>query len=115
MKMEVVRKVEVQEEVRPYTASLQNTEGDGFLYYVSLPHSPAPVLHKHRGLSPASIRTLQQQRVARQQSRTSHGEFESGVKRVRNTEADTFRPVVCSSGQKLNLLIVCFHCATVTT
>lgn len=33
-------------ECRAYRASPKNTEGDGFLYYVSLPHPPAPVFHK---------------------------------------------------------------------
>lgn len=48
--MRQVMREEVTEEVtecRPYTASPMNTEGDGSLYYMSLPHPPAPVLHKH--------------------------------------------------------------------
>lgn len=45
----------------PYTAPLMNTEGGGSLYYMCLPHPPAPVLHKHRGLTPAPVWTLQQQ------------------------------------------------------
>lgn len=51
-----------------------NSEGDGFLYYMCLPHPPAPVLHKHRGLAPAPIRTLQQQQQATDGGTGSHME-----------------------------------------
>lgn len=43
-------------------------EGNGALYNVALPHPPTPVLHKHRGLLPAPIRTLQRQQGRGQRS-----------------------------------------------
>lgn len=60
------------ERCRPYVASPQNTEGDGSLCYVTLPHPPAPVLHKHRGLAAAPVRTLQQQQSPPHTENTGH-------------------------------------------
>lgn len=52
----------------PYTSFPKNMEGDGALYNVVLPHPPTPVLHIHRGLLPAPIRTLQRQQGRGQRS-----------------------------------------------
>lgn len=62
-----------EDRVPAYTASLLNTEGDAFLFYTCLPHPPAPVPHKHRGLAPATIRTLQRQQQARRGGTGSQG------------------------------------------
>lgn len=62
---------------RPYVASPQNTEGDGSLCYVTLPHPPAPVLHKHRGLVAAPVWTLHNSK-ARHTLRTQDTQYTSG-------------------------------------
>lgn len=76
------RETRREKECRPYTASLKNTEGDGFLYNMSLPNPPAPVLHKHRGLPPAPIRTLQQEQQAPDRGTAHH--MESGLNQSTN-------------------------------
>lgn len=50
---------------RPYVASPQNTKGDGSLCNVTLPHPPAPVLHKHRGLVAAPVWPLHNSKAHR--------------------------------------------------
>lgn len=72
-------------ECRAYRASPKNTEGDGFLYYVSLPHPPAPVFHKQWSLATAAVWTLQWQQQARRSA------FESGWVRNRSQKSNKTR------------------------